>query len=266
VASLDDSFVACGERHRVLYATDDFVAGAEQMGLAAADLERDQRHRLAEADIVITASAVLADKWAALGKQTTVVRNGVDNQLFAATDEARYPDDVRLASPIAGFIGRISERIDFGLLEAIASRGRSLLLVGPRAMRTEGARLDRLLRHPTVQWVGARPLASLPGYLRRMDVGLVPYRDSAFNRASFPIKTLEYLAAGRAVVATDLPAIRSLGTDLVDVASTPSAFADAVERALSMPRSDSVKRERQAFAQQHGWDGRAEAFARAIGL
>jgi teichuronic acid biosynthesis glycosyltransferase TuaH len=31
----------------------------------------------------------------------------------------------------------------------------------------------------------------LPGYLRMMDVGLVPYRDSPFNRGSFPLKTLE---------------------------------------------------------------------------
>jgi len=54
-----------------------------------------------------------------------------------------------------------------------------------------------------VRWVGPQPYGALPGYLRLMDVGVVPYRDSAFNRGSFPLKTLEYLAAGRGVVATD---------------------------------------------------------------
>jgi teichuronic acid biosynthesis glycosyltransferase TuaH len=97
-------------------------------------------------------------------------------------------------------------------------------------------------------------------------VGLVPYRDTVFNRASFPLKTLEYLAAGRGAVATDLPAIRWLHTDLVDVASDPVAFADAVDRALPLPRSSSLVARRQALARDHGWDRRAAAFAAAIGL
>ena len=65
----------------------------------------------------------------------------------------------------------------------------------------------------------------------------MPYRDTPFNRGSFPLKTLEYLAAGRAVVATDLPAIRWLNTDLISVATTPAAFADHVARLASEPRT-----------------------------
>ena len=81
-----------------------------------------------------------------------------------------------------------------------------------------------------------------------LDVGVVPYRDSPFNRGSFPLKTLEYLAAGRAVVATDLPAVRWLATDLISVATTPPAFADQVDRFLAQPRTPDMLARRQTFA------------------
>ena len=53
----------------------------------------------------------------------------------------------------------------------------------------------------------------------------MPYGRTEFNKHSFPMKTLEYLSAGRPVVATSLPAIRWLDTDLVPLADTPEAFA-----------------------------------------
>ena len=62
----------------------------------------------------------------------------------------------------------------------------SLLLVGPRQATFEIAKLDRLLASPNVQWVGAKNFQELPSYLRVIDVGLTPYSQSDFNRASFP--------------------------------------------------------------------------------
>src|SRR5208283_3159702 len=96
------------------------------------------------------------------------------------------------------------------LLEAVADTGQSLLLIGPRHPRFAVAAMDPLLARANVHWVGPQAFEDLPKYLSVVDVGLVPYVDSAFNRGSFPLKTLEYLAAGIPVVATDLPAIRWL--------------------------------------------------------
>jgi teichuronic acid biosynthesis glycosyltransferase TuaH len=111
-----------------------------------------------------------------------------------------------------------------------------------------------------VRWVGQKQYTELPGYLRAIDVGLVPYTDSPFNRGSFPLKTLEYLAAGRAVVATSLPATLWLQTSLIKVADDPAAFADAVDRSLMEPRTPQIFDARQAFAQQHSWAQRSRAF------
>src|SRR5699024_307712 len=124
---------------------------------------------------------------------------GADTMAYAAVDEVPRPQDVTLAGPIAGFVGHINSRIDLDLLEAIAGRGISLLLVGPRDPAVEPERWARLLGRANVQWAGPKPFKALPAYLGAIDVGLVPYGASAFNEGSFPLKTLEYLAAGRPV-------------------------------------------------------------------
>jgi teichuronic acid biosynthesis glycosyltransferase TuaH len=192
---------------------------------------------------------------------------GCEAALFASTDTAPPADDVRLPSPIVGFHGHISGRIDLDMLEAITARGHSLLLVGPRQLNFDEPRLQRLFLRPNVQWMGPRPFDRLPSYLRAMDVGIVPYAlDDPFNQSSFPLKTLEYLAAGRPVIATPLPATRWLDTDLIRTASDPDAFADAVERCLTEPQTDDVVARRRAFAARHSWQARAEHLADAIDL
>jgi teichuronic acid biosynthesis glycosyltransferase TuaH len=265
VASPGPFFGVCGGR-QVLYATDDFLAGASLVGMPERRLRKDQARQAARADTVVTISPALSEKWRALGHEPVMIANGCDDRLFACTDEAPPPADVHLPAPIAGFIGHLSERIDLSLLEAVAERGRSLLLVGPRQNTFEMRRVEVLLSLPNVQWVGPKPFEALPSYLGSMHVGLTPYGDTAFNRASFPLKTLEYLAGGRAAVATDLPAVRWLETDLIDVAFGPQPFADAVEKALDGPRTPVLVARRRALAARHSWASRTIDFAGALGI
>jgi teichuronic acid biosynthesis glycosyltransferase TuaH len=112
-----------------------------------------------------------------------------------------------------------------------------LLLVGPRQDGYGGTRFDELVKRSNVCWVGERSYAQIPSYLRLIDVGLTPYASSLFNNASSPLTTLEYLAAGRGSVSTDLPGVRAFATDQVTIATTPESFADAVQRTMQVPRT-----------------------------
>jgi teichuronic acid biosynthesis glycosyltransferase TuaH len=273
VASLDDVLDVVADAHpaarRVFYGTDDFVAGAALMGVSADGQRRGERRQLAKADLTIAISPSLQERWSARGAQVVLVPNGCDAERFADTERAPRPPDVRLRGPVAGFVGHLSDRIGPALLEAVVDGGTSLLLVGPRM---PGFPLDRLLAAPNVAWVGAKPFESLPSYLRAIDVGVTPYRDTAFNRASFPLKTLEYLAAGRAAVSTDLPGTRWLDTELVTIASAPAEFAAAVRTAAAAAAQASPEvaagraAERRAFAARHSWSRRAEEIAGLLEL
>jgi teichuronic acid biosynthesis glycosyltransferase TuaH len=255
----------------VLYATDDYVAGASLMGLSAGRLRRQERQAVGRADIVAAVSPDLAAHWAALGAHPIVLPNGCNP---SATVTGNGPAQVvapRLASPVVGLVGQLSERIDIDILEGIADAGLSLLLVGPHDVRWAPERFTALIARPQVHYAGQVPAEEVPRYLAAVDVGITPYQDSAFNRASFPLKTLEYLGAGLPVVSTDLPAahwLREQGgaTDrMLLLASGREEFAKKIWQ-LANERIDGDAQACQALADQHSWARRAETLAELIGL
>ena len=254
VANHIDLFGAVDAEARVLYATDDFVAGAELLALDRRYMKAEQRGQAAHADQVIVVSDQLADKWRTLGHDPVLIPNGCDATRFDATDEAPWPEDVVLPSPIAAVFGHLSHRIDMSLLEAVVNLGISLLLVGTVE---RGFSIETLLPHHHVSYVGPKPFDAMPGYMRAIDVGLTPYANIAFNRASFPLKTLEYLAGRTRAVSTDLPAVRWLDTPLIDSATGPTVFADSVAHVLDRPRTPELIEERRSFARKHSWMARA---------
>ncbi len=254
-----------GEATRVYYATDDFTAGAALMGLSADRVRRAEARAIATSDVLMAVSPEIIDHWR-IGQRTAhVLRNGCDPDHYARVDALPTPPDVVLPAPVAGLVGQISPRIDLALLEEVAARGISLLMVGPVDRGFQPERVARLFAHPNVQWVGEKRFDELPSYLQVIDVGLTPYAASAFNRASFPLKTLEYLAAGRAVVSTPLPAVQRLGTDLVRSAGSPRSFAALVQRSLAEAGDVGLAARCRKFAEGHSWATRARDFLQVIG-
>jgi glycosyltransferase involved in cell wall biosynthesis len=95
-------------------------------------------------------------------------------------------------------------------------------------------------------------------------VALIPFLDNSHTRASLPLKLWEYLAAGLAVVATDLPNFRSLAEErLIRTARDPQGFADAVGEALGDPPEQ--RADRLARARHHDWRGRMETLCASVG-
>ena len=243
---------------RVYYATDDFAAGAELMGIDRGVLARWERRQLAEARVRFAISPVLARRWSEAGHDGLVLANGCTPGLRRRTVETSRSPDVRLTGPVAGVVGQLSARLDLALLEAVLDEGLSLLLVGPIDPAFEPERVAALLGRDRVQWVGRQPVERLPGYLATMDVGLTPYRLTAFNQASIPLKTLEYLAAGVPVVSSRLPALDLLPTGLVATAGTPQEFA-AAARVLAGSGPPAGWAERSlAWARANSWSARAD--------
>jgi len=274
----------------VLYGTDDYVSGAELMKLPVGWLRAQEKRTLARADVVIAISDQLADRWAGLGAAPLVIPNGC----YEAADHGGVLPWAaqRLARPVVGLVGQLSDRIDLDIIDAIVDAGYSLLIVGPKDPRWEPERFAALIARPGVHFAGPVPAEEVPCYLAAIDVGITPYRDSPFNRASFPLKTLEYLSAGRPVVSTGLRsaqwlkadlATRELETDneqILALADDAASFVGAV-RSLAGGTGDPVDakyppgtgRVTQAradkcrtFAEGHSWSRRADAFASAIGL
>jgi teichuronic acid biosynthesis glycosyltransferase TuaH len=274
----------------VFYGTDDYVAGAELMGLSAQYQLRQEMRVVSRADVVAAVSPQLAERWAGLGANPVVIPNGC--WPIKVAERAALPQLKDLPQPVVGLIGQLSDRIDLSVLNAIADAGFSLLIVGPLDPRWEQQRFKELVSRPGVYYAGSVPAEAVPSYLAAIDIGITPYRDTPFNRASFPLKTLEYLGAGVPVVSADIPAARWLRADLTRgeqarwadgimmLASNGTGFVDAIRRiaASSSPAAAAAgfpgiatkdptrANQCMAFAARHTWQRRASSFASVIGL
>jgi glycosyltransferase involved in cell wall biosynthesis len=248
---------------RVYWAQDDFVGMAPLIGVdegVVADAERLVADR---SELVIAANPTVADRLRGEGHRVELIPFGCDAELFTAAASATPSPLVTLPRPIAVLMGTVNDRIDPDILDAVAGTGISLVVIGPLGAPFDPARFHALVSRPNVIWLGPRDFTDLPAFLAAADVGLVPYTHSRFNEGSFPLKTLEYLAAGLPVVATDLPAIRWLATREVHIADDPATFARAVLEVASRPAADRAVA-RLEFARGHSWQRRAEAFADAL--
>jgi glycosyltransferase involved in cell wall biosynthesis len=259
-----DAYGVCGERRRVYWWQDDPVGAAEHWGAGVDRLARAEERLARASDLIVAVTEGAAERWRSRGLPAVYLPNGCDAEFFADVDDVDAAADVVLQGPVAGFIGHINSRTDLALLEAVADAEVSLLLIGPKDPSFEPGRFDRLAERPNVAYLGSRPFEELRSYLKLMDVGLVPYGSTEFNKWSFPLKTLEYLAAGRPVVATSLPAMRSLDTDLIALADTPSAFAALVAREAAVRRDADDVRRRREFAARHSWADRADQLVRLL--
>ena len=253
-----------GEDLTVYDVVDDY---AEQVGPDAR-----RRRFVAEADeeaasrsqVVFATTSGLYERQLARNPETHLVRNGADFAHFSNLNGAA-PEVRALPGPIVGFAGNLtSEKVDFGLLEAVA-RARpewSIVVVGPAAEDARGG-LEPLTQLPNVHVLGFRPYDELPSLVGGFSVGLIPYRSTAYTRNCSPLKVFEYLAAGKAVVASGVPALSGMEPDVV-LADGADEFVAAVEAALADDSPDAVAR-RQRLAEKNTWEGRTERLLELIG-
>jgi glycosyltransferase involved in cell wall biosynthesis len=212
-----------------------------------------------EAAVVFATTPSLVERLRRRNGHTHHVPNVGDYAHFApAADRAiAAPEVASLRRPVIGFSGNfLASKVDLELVLDLAGRRRdwTFLLVGPARRETEAA-LARLAAEPNVVWTGPRPYSELPAYVAAFDVGLIPYLANTYTQSCFPLKLYEYLAAGKPVVATGLPALA--GIDEVTLADgTTDAVAAAIESALGRT-DDAARMRRMSLAAENTWEDRA---------
>ena len=166
------------------------------------------------------------------------------------------PEDIaHLPRPLIGYVGTLDDRVDWALMGRVASTnpGASIVLVGRVGDGGDApweVDRSRCLARSNVHAIGWRAQSAIDAYNRSFDVGLIPYRvDHPFNLACCPTKIMDYMAAGRPVVSTDLPESR-LHAGLFDVVSTGD-FPGALAARLGAGPDDGRASARLDFAREH---------------
>ncbi len=216
------------------------------------------------ADAVFCGSESLMARKAGLNGNIHVVHHAADFDHFskAGLAETKVPDDIAgIARPIVGVMGILDKRVDIALLAAIA-RTRpdwSLVFVGPVQANLDIGPLSGIAN---VHFLGGRTVSELPACVKGFDVCLIPYVIDDFTRSIYPLKLHEYLAGGKPVVSTPIPAVRAHG-DVAIIADGAEGFVRAIEHALkdTAPERNEA---RIACARQNAWDIRIAQKCRIV--
>ncbi|HMD71989.1 MAG TPA: glycosyltransferase [Bryobacteraceae bacterium] len=238
----------------VLYDCMDAYASFGNAGRPARELERELA---ASADLVVCSSRHLQSGMRAYGRESVLVRNGVDVSHFEKRPAALAFERQR---PTVGYWGATAEWTDIELLIYAARQvpEADFVLIG-EVMRIDVSELAAL---PNVHMTGEVPYARLPGYLHAFDVCILPYRICEYALASDPMKVWEYLSAGKPVVAVRFPEIERL-KDLITLTSTRGEFVDGIRRGFA--ESDpGLRRRRVAYARENTWTARARELRPAV--
>jgi glycosyltransferase involved in cell wall biosynthesis len=232
--------------------------------------------RSADGYVTITA-ALAADLAARFGERQhlTVIPDGARGAGLGTRDSGVGARDSGLGirdsgSPIVAYAGHLYtwKGVDL-LLEALALvpdvRG---LIVGGHAAEPDLARVralaERLGIAGRVTFTGMIEPARVAGLLRSAAILALPNPASAIsNRFTSPLKLFEYMAAGRPIVASDLPSIREILHDerdaLLIAPGDATAFAAAIRRLIAEPETAGrMGRAAAALAPQYSWSRRAE--------
>ncbi len=183
----------------------------------------------------------------------------MDLEHWSGAEERAVPALEGLEEPLIVFWGVIDRRLDSDWVSALAARLErgTVVLIGPEQNPD-----PELARLPRVARTGALPFGELPAVARRAAALVMPYADLPVTRALQPLKLKEYLATGKPVVVSDLPAVDEW-RDACDVVGSAADFAARVAERLEtgLPQEQARSRERLV---RESWAAKAAIFERLL--
>jgi glycosyltransferase involved in cell wall biosynthesis len=185
------------------------------------------------------------------------LEQAVDFEHFAGEAPITAADIADIPHPVLGYFGAMDYVMDVDLIKEVARRRPdwNWALIGLRSNLVQ-------VNAPNVHFLGPKSYATLPAYVRHIDVFVLPWRkDNAFVSYGSAIKVREYLATGKPVVMAPLyeyqktPGLRFYGN--------ADEFIAAVENAL---RHDAVadRELRQSAVRDCTWDVRTKQLGTLI--
>ena len=226
------------------------------------------------ADYVVAVSETLKQRivkrWQVDPSKISVVNNGVDIELFDNLDV--YEDvrskyclgDEQLIIFVGGFKpwhGIILLLEAFSIIAQTSTVKAKLVLVGDGPMRLDCEnKINELNIGERVIITGIVPHTDAAAFMSIADVNVLSHPNSPSAVAGSPMKLFEYMAAGRAIVAPELPNLVSLLNHGENALLVPPNNAVALAGALvellenNTLRATLGKAAKQCAIEKHSWD------------
>lgn len=236
-------------------------------------VEQEEQLIAKRADAITVTTKPLYERFSHFNRNTHLVPNAADIDAFRAKPDT-IPDDITVVPrPRIGVIGTIDPyKVDVQLLEQIA-RKRSdwhIVLIGPVTRIGKVGNKTSVFSLPNVHVLGTKSHKEIPAYVHALDVAIIPYVASEYNRSSFPLKFWEYMASGIPVVSSGLPTLKQYSY-VAPVVESAGEYIEHIESILTLnagDRSEGIaiasRDARIAEAEHHDYSGRVEAIERLL--
>lgn len=240
----------------VYYCVDDL---SEWPGLDARTLRDMERRLVASVDDIVAVSRALRRRMRAMGRQATLLTHGIDLDHWRRPAAPPPAAIAALTPPLIVFWGVVDRRLSVDSLRHLSDSMEegTIVLIGPE--NEPDPSLRRLRR---VAFTGPLAYRDLPAVASAASVLVMPYADMPATRALQPLKLKEYLATGRPVVVSDLPAVEEW-RDACDVVGSAGSFARVVLERLATGTTPGQQAARRRLADET-WSRKAEIFARLL--
>ncbi len=239
----------------VLYQVSDKYEANEDSALSAEVIRSFDRKLKQSADVVMFSGRKLFQESHELNRY--YLEQAVDFEHFATEAHEAAPEIANIPRPILGYFGAMDYVMDTDLMAEV-SRLRPewhWVMLGLKSNLVQ-------VSAPNIHFLGSRPYADLPKFVKCFDVCVLPWRqNNAFTSYGSAIKVREYLATGKPVVIS--PLYEYLNTPGVRIYRSTEEFVALVEDALQNDRVE-AKQQRQAAVQGCDWNLRTRQVAALI--
>lgn len=217
---------------------------------------RHESGLMKKADLVVANSTYLANYSRQHNPHSFDIGQGCDLTQFLEKNFTMPADISSISSPIIGYVGNISAiRIDAEVIKYIATQlpQCQVVMVGPVDKEFPQS---ELLKSPNVHFLGGKKPDTLASYVEYFDICINPQMLNNVTIGNYPRKVDEYLAMGKAVVATGTEAMQ-LFKDYTWLCNSKEDYVAHIQYLLAhREQLDGVteKIRRRAFALSHSWE------------
>jgi len=220
-------------------------------------VERLQERHRARADLLLTASQKQHDKYSDMYKRAKFFGNGLARNTYERLIKANTggcPEIMKIKGPRIGYVGMISERLDWELIKKMAERRPEWNYIFVGRVADEMIK-QNMIKYTNVHFMGEYEPSQIPAVLRSFDVGYMPYRDNDFFRYSNPLKFYEYAAAGLPSVSSNMEELNKFPSELVKIVpnENPEEWIAAIDNYIEVDKA-SVKKIGREIASRYIWE------------
>lgn len=219
-------------------------------------------------NIVMANSQVLLDQCRLINPHSYIVVQGFDFASF------QYKSNISQHKyPRIGFIGNLTYRLDFQLLEELIRNtpqyhfflSDAYLACQPEdSLVRTNQKISRLKKMANITWLPQMSRAEVKAWMEKFDICIIPYNCSFdFNKYSYPMKLFEYFYIGKPVISTPIEELKRF-PKYVKIGSTAEEWERHIKELLAKPWPKKYKQEQRRLAIANSWENKVNQILQHI--